>query len=414
MKLKRPKKATLKLAKIVLVILLLAIPAYCCEIYVRNDDGEYILTIDNVTNVGVCDLNLTYDSNLVDITDVVGESFDYFDYNRVDLGDGKNVLRTQAFQINNPGLSGLIDYAILKLQINDDDQGEIGIGVIEIVEDSPEVKPIPHTVRNFAVSEPVVTVNSPDGGENWKAGTAEEIRWTATDNVGVTSVDIAYSTDGGATYQMITTGISDSGAYNWTIPNTASGTCLVKVIAHDAAGNAGEGVSDAAFTIIAALSSTTTTTSVSHRRSSRDGTYPPGWGVTPTPTSPPTPTPAPRAAPAVTPATTPLEVATPAVVATQEPGHVTKFRTEPKSTPSPILTPIAGIVIVVIASIMGGIVKVISLTTAHPESAGRETEGRTDAEAVAPVEERNWKKSLAAIVGIVVIAVVAIIAIAVM
>ena len=358
----------------------------------------------------MCDLNLTYDSNLVDITDIIGESFDHFDYNRIDLGDGKNVLRTQAFQINNPGLSGLIDYAILKLQINDDEQGEIDIGVIEIVEDSPEVKPIPHTVRNFAVSEPVVTVNSPDGGENWKAETAEEIRWTATDNVGVTSVDIAYSTDGGATYQMITTGISDSGAYNWTIPNTASGMCLVKVIAHDAAGNAGEGVSDATFTIIAAPPGTAPTTSNAHRSSSssssRDGTYPPGWGATPTPTltptSPATSAPAPTAAPAVMPA------------ATQEPEQVTEFQTEPESTPSPILTPIAGIVIVVIASIMGGIVKVIALTTAHPESAGRETEGRTGAEAVAPAEERNWKKSLAAIVGIVVIAVVAIIAIAVM
>ncbi len=398
-KLKKPKTAISKLAKIVLVILLLAIPAYCCEIYIRNDDGEYILTIDNVTNVGVCDLNLTYDSDLVDITDVIGESFDYFDYNRIDLGDGKNVLRTQAFQINNPGLSGLIDYALLKLQINDDERGEIGIGVIEIVEDSPEVKPIPHAVRNFAVSEPVVTVDSPDGGENWKAGTAEEIRWTATDNVGVTSVDIAYSTDGGATYQTIATEIPDSGAYNWTIPNTASGTCLVKVIAHDAAGNAGEGVSDATFTIIAAPTSTTPATSTSYRSSSRDGTYPPGWGATPTPTLPST-------------SATPVEVATPAE-ATQEPVRVTEFRTEPKSPPSPILTPIAGIVIVVIASIMGGIVRVISLTTTHPKPAGRETEGGTGAEAVASVEEREWKKSLAAIAGIVVIAVVAIIVIAV-
>jgi len=401
----KSNKAISKLAKIVLVILLLAIPAYCCEIYIRNEAGEYILTIDNVTNVGVCDLNLTYDSDLVDITDVIGESFDYFDYNRIDLGDGKNVLRTQAFQINNPGLSGLIDYAILKLQINDDEQGEIDIGVIEIVEDSPEVKPIPHTVRNFAVSEPpFVTVNSPDGGENRKAGSSVVIGWTATDNVGVTSIDIAYSADSGATYQTIATGISGSETYNWTIPATLSGACLVKVTAHDAAGNAGEGVSAAAFTIIAAPTSTTPATSTSYRSSSRDGTYPPGWGATPTPTLTPT-----------LPSTsaTPVEVATPAE-ATQEPERVTEFRTEPGSPLPPILTPIAGIVIVVIASIMGGIVKVIALTTAHPEPARSETEGGTGAEAVAPAkEEREWKKSLAAIVGIVVIAVVAIIVIAV-
>lgn len=385
-----------------IVLALLVIPAYCCEIYIRNEDGEYVITIEDITNAGVCDLNLTYDPDLVNITSITGGDFDYFDYNYIDSGSGGDYasLYLQAFQTANQGLNGVVDYAKLKLRISDDEQGEICIDVVELVEESPDVKPISYTVQDFAVSEPPsVTVNSPDGGENRKAGSSVIIGWTATDNVGVTSIDIAYSMDGGATYQTIATGISGSETYNWTIPATLSGACLVKVTAHDAAGNAGEGVSVGDFTIIAAPQATTGVTSDG---SSGEGTYPPGWGATPTPT------PASTAAPAAT----HVEVATPAaaVAATQEPEKVAEFQTEPRSSLPPILTPIAGIVIVVIASIMGGIVKVIALTTAHPEPARSKTEGGTGAEAVAPVEEREWKKALAAIVGIVVIAVVAIIA----
>ncbi|MEA1864662.1 MAG: hypothetical protein U9N46_05620 [Euryarchaeota archaeon] len=406
-----------KISSIVIFLIILAllvIPAYCCEIYIQNEAGEYVITIEDVTNVGVCDLNLTYDSNLVNITSITGGDFDYFDYNYVDSGSGDDYasLYLQAFQTANQGLNEVVDYARLTLRISDDEQGKIGIDVVELVEESPDVKPIPYTVQDFAVSEPPsVTVNSPDGQENRKAGSSVIIGWTATDNVGVTSIDIAYSVDGGATYQTITTGISGGETYNWTIPATLSGACLVKVTAHDAAGNVGEGVSVGDFTIIAAPQATTEVTS---DRTSGEGTYPPGWGATPTPTSPSTSgegtyPPGWGATPTSPSTSAPASTAVPA--ATQEPETVTEFRTEPKSSLPPILTPIAGVVIVVIASIMGGIVKVIALTTAHPEPARSETEGRTDTEAVAPVEEeREWKKALAAIIGIVIIAVVAIIA----
>jgi hypothetical protein len=50
------------------------------------------------------------------------------------------------------------------------------------------------------VTPPVVSVTSPNGGETWKAGSTQAITWSATDAVGVTSVDLAYSTDGGATF----------------------------------------------------------------------------------------------------------------------------------------------------------------------------------------------------------------------
>ncbi len=97
---------------------------------------------------------------------------------------------------------------------------------------------------------PSVAVTSPVGGETWKAGSAHSITWTATDNVGVTTVDLAYSTDGGATYpNVIATGLSGSSAFPWTVPNSPTAGARVRVTAHDAAGNQGSGASAADFTI---------------------------------------------------------------------------------------------------------------------------------------------------------------------
>ena len=97
---------------------------------------------------------------------------------------------------------------------------------------------------------PVASVTSPVGGEDWKVASPHAITWTATDNVGVTTVDLAYSTDGGSTYpNAIATGLTNSGSYTWTVPNAPSATVRVRATAHDAAGNAGSGASAANFTI---------------------------------------------------------------------------------------------------------------------------------------------------------------------
>jgi hypothetical protein len=98
---------------------------------------------------------------------------------------------------------------------------------------------------------PSVTVISPNGGESWLIGTTQNITWTATDNTSVASIDIAYSTDGGATYpNVIATGIGNSGSFAWTVPNTPTTTARVRVTAHDGACNTtGFDDSDANFTI---------------------------------------------------------------------------------------------------------------------------------------------------------------------
>lgn len=102
------------------------------------------------------------------------------------------------------------------------------------------------------VTPPTVTVNSPNGGEDWKAGSMHAITWTATDDVGVTSVELAYSTDGGATYPtVLATGLANSGSWPWTVPTPLTTGARIRATARDAAGNASSDASDASFAVSA-------------------------------------------------------------------------------------------------------------------------------------------------------------------
>ena len=97
---------------------------------------------------------------------------------------------------------------------------------------------------------PVVSLTSPAGGEAWPAGSAHNITWTATDNVTVASVDLALSTDGGATFPTaIATGIANTGTYAWTVPLALSSTARVRVFARDGSGNVASDSSHTNFAI---------------------------------------------------------------------------------------------------------------------------------------------------------------------
>ena len=106
---------------------------------------------------------------------------------------------------------------------------------------------------NFTISDGTdrsVTVTDPNGGEIWEIDSFFDIMWVATDNIGVTSIDILLSTDGGATFPTtIATGEANDGVYSWEVDVPPTTQARVKVIAHDAAGNSGEDTSDGNFDI---------------------------------------------------------------------------------------------------------------------------------------------------------------------
>jgi hypothetical protein len=98
-----------------------------------------------------------------------------------------------------------------------------------------------------------LTLTSPNGGENWEAGTSQNITWTSTGSIA--NVKLEYSTNNGSSWNTITASSANSGSYNWTVPNTPSTTCLVKV--SDTAGPAAD-TSDGVFTISAERTITVT------------------------------------------------------------------------------------------------------------------------------------------------------------
>jgi hypothetical protein len=68
------------------------------------------------------------------------------------------------------------------------------------------------------VVEPIVVV-APNGGEQWRSGTKQMVKWTAPSSV--TSVDIDYSPDGGTTWLPVKADAPSAGAnpqFEWTIP----------------------------------------------------------------------------------------------------------------------------------------------------------------------------------------------------
>lgn len=95
---------------------------------------------------------------------------------------------------------------------------------------------------------PAVTVASPNGGEVFHFGSTYDIEWTASDNIGVTSVCILLSTDGGVTFpDTIASGEADDGVYSWYAPDIDCGVARIRIVARDAASNEGEDESDANF-----------------------------------------------------------------------------------------------------------------------------------------------------------------------
>ncbi len=95
---------------------------------------------------------------------------------------------------------------------------------------------------------PSITVISPNGGEKYHYGESHQIQWNATDQSGVYQIILSFSIDGGDSYEVIDT-VSNSGRYNWIIPDVTSYYCRVKATAIDVDNNVSFDVSDKDFWI---------------------------------------------------------------------------------------------------------------------------------------------------------------------
>ena len=96
---------------------------------------------------------------------------------------------------------------------------------------------------------PQVTVISPNGGEGFEPGDICDITWLAEDNVDVDSISILYSIDAGMDWDTVATGETNDSTYSWTVPDTQSDSCLVRILAYDPSFNTDEDQSDSFFII---------------------------------------------------------------------------------------------------------------------------------------------------------------------
>ncbi len=99
------------------------------------------------------------------------------------------------------------------------------------------------------VTPPTVSLVVPDGGNSWAGEAAATISWSASDNVGVTGVDMYYRDADTAPWTMIGRNLPNTGSYSWFIPNTPTTTARVRVVARDAMANTSADSSTGFFTI---------------------------------------------------------------------------------------------------------------------------------------------------------------------
>ncbi|MDD5688241.1 MAG: discoidin domain-containing protein [Elusimicrobia bacterium] len=73
-----------------------------------------------------------------------------------------------------------------------------------------------------------ITITYPNGGENLIAGSQQTVTWTS---VGITgNVTIQISVDGGTNWSTLATNIADDGSEVVTLPNSASSSCLIRIV----------------------------------------------------------------------------------------------------------------------------------------------------------------------------------------
>ncbi len=77
-------------------------------------------------------------------------------------------------------------------------------------------------------SAPLVTVTSPNGGEEWTRGTVQKITWVSND---INNVKIEYSADNGSSWDSVGTAAASVGKFDWTLPDAKTDSALVKITA---------------------------------------------------------------------------------------------------------------------------------------------------------------------------------------
>ncbi|HET9328648.1 MAG TPA: FlgD immunoglobulin-like domain containing protein [Candidatus Eisenbacteria bacterium] len=100
------------------------------------------------------------------------------------------------------------------------------------------------------VTPPQVQLLLPNGSESFPAHLPAMVTWQATDDQGVTAIDLFYRDGEGEPWVTLGRELPNTGTFQWFVHNTPSAAARVRVVARDDAGNAASDSSDGVFTIV--------------------------------------------------------------------------------------------------------------------------------------------------------------------
>jgi hypothetical protein len=88
---------------------------------------------------------------------------------------------------------------------------------------------------NFKIATPLLTILTPNGGENWRQGEVKNISWKTEGLETTSNLKIEFSTNNGKKWNTLVASYKNSGSYLWTIADSipSSSTCFVKVSSLD-------------------------------------------------------------------------------------------------------------------------------------------------------------------------------------
>ena len=200
--------------------------------------GENVTTsimINNIVNVGIADILLTYNQSIVHVNTVDDSDFDFMDFV---IDNSAGTTRIGAFQTSSGGLSGSVKLANITLAAvgPQGSSSTLYITLIELKEATSEEIPIPAKVYNgtFTIAEvtPPQVINPQatplyipeDTDLDLKWGESSQLNVTVIDDWDVASVTINLSSIGGLPDQVMT---HIPGTDIWTVTTNAStGTAL--------------------------------------------------------------------------------------------------------------------------------------------------------------------------------------------
>ncbi|HEX7186303.1 MAG TPA: Ig-like domain-containing protein [Thermoanaerobaculia bacterium] len=100
------------------------------------------------------------------------------------------------------------------------------------------------------MSEPLVRVTFPNGGERFQPGQQIGIQWQSSDDFGLVGHDVKFSATGDAPFTDIATNLPGfSQSFLWTVPNLQTSQGVIRVTARNSLGTQSGDRSDGTFTI---------------------------------------------------------------------------------------------------------------------------------------------------------------------